>query len=75
MAIIQQVNVVVSEVLANDHVVFGGTLYRVFSSGQEFGSEVWELALMDDRIVVHSSDIVRMELKKTTRLDILRTRN
>jgi hypothetical protein len=74
VSVLLNLDVVVSAIQANDHVVFGGTLYRVFSSGQEVGSGVWELALMDDNVVTHASDIVRVQLKDTTRLDILRMR-
>jgi len=69
-----QRNVIVGEVVADDYLSLGGTLYRVFTAHHLEDEQVVELKLMDDTVVLHSSDIVVIDFKDTVRLDIFRMR-
>lgn len=77
MAQLNSLNLSVQEIRPNDYLMLGGVLYRVYTRHMhptlENRTEIW---LLDDRINgAHSSDIVEMDLKNDTMLDIMRVRN
>lgn len=77
MGRLDNLNMSVQEIRPNDYLSLGGVLYRVYTRHAhptlDNRTEIW---LLDDKINgAHSSDIVEMDFKNDTKLDILRTRN